>query len=530
MERLPLILHEDEDLLVVNKPPGWNTHAPGPFAGEGVYDWLRNREPRWAGLAILQRLDQVTSGLLVFGKSPRANRSLAEQFEKRRVRKTYVLLSARPGPSEETVIRSDIVRDGGRYRPGGRGSGLPAETRFRGAGRAGCWHRIEAEPGTGRTHQIRVHAAEAGFPVLGDTLYGGEPFARVCLHAAELGLQHPADQAWRVFAAPADFDTPPARALRRACIDPALTDAFRLVHGAADAEPGWFVERLGDWLLSESGGTDLPPDRVARLLGWVEAEGARGAFHKSLDRQVRRREPGEAAPRLVLGEGSPGEFFVRENGLRFALALDRGYSYGLFLDQRDNRRRLLRDHVAAGFPAPLAESREKRLLNLFAYTCAFSVAAVPAGWQTTSLDLSRKYLDWGRANLSHNSIEPAGQDFIHGDAFDWLGRFARRERRFELIILDPPTFSGGKQGAFRAEADYPRLVAAASAVLSPGGVLLASTNAGGLAPGDFCGLIEEALQRAGRRILARHYAPQPPDFPICREQPGHLKTLWLKVG
>ena len=74
-----LILFEDKHLLVVNKPAGWNTHASSPFAGEGVYDWLKHREPRWSKLAIIHRLDKDTSGVLVFGKTPEANRSLTEQ-------------------------------------------------------------------------------------------------------------------------------------------------------------------------------------------------------------------------------------------------------------------------------------------------------------------------------------------------------------------------------------------------------------------------------------------------------------------
>ena len=85
----PCVIFEDEHLLVVHKPAGWNTHAPGPHAGEGIYDWLRHREPRWATLAILHRLDKETSGVLVFGKTPAANRSLTEQFTERRVRKKY---------------------------------------------------------------------------------------------------------------------------------------------------------------------------------------------------------------------------------------------------------------------------------------------------------------------------------------------------------------------------------------------------------------------------------------------------------
>src|SRR2546430_6980218 len=93
-----LILFEDEHLLVINKPAGLNTHAPAPYAGEGLYDWLRHREPRWANLAIIHRLDKETSGVIVFSKSTLANRSLTEQFTRREVRKTYFLLTDRKHP------------------------------------------------------------------------------------------------------------------------------------------------------------------------------------------------------------------------------------------------------------------------------------------------------------------------------------------------------------------------------------------------------------------------------------------------
>jgi hypothetical protein len=111
---------------------------------------------------------------------------------------------------------------------------------------------VEAEPLTGKTHQIRVHAAESGFPILGDTLYGGTPAARVFLHAAEISFIHPATGKPVTFHAPANFDADPRLALRAALIDPQETDAFRVIHGASDGWPGWYVERLGKFLLSQS--------------------------------------------------------------------------------------------------------------------------------------------------------------------------------------------------------------------------------------------------------------------------------------
>jgi len=97
---VPLILFEDEHLLAVQKPAGMNTHAPSPFAGEGIYEWLRHREPRWASLAILHRLDKETSGVMVFGKTSLANKSLTEQFTQHLARKRYVLRTDRPVADE----------------------------------------------------------------------------------------------------------------------------------------------------------------------------------------------------------------------------------------------------------------------------------------------------------------------------------------------------------------------------------------------------------------------------------------------
>ena len=192
---LKLILFEDEDLLVANKPAGMNTHAPAPFAGEGLFDWLRNREPRWASLSILHRLDKETSGVMVFGKSARANRSLTEQFTRRQVHKRYALVTDRPVARREFTVTSALVRAGERYlsRPVHAGADC-ATTRFRVVGRVAGRTVLEAEPVTGRTHQIRVHAAFQGLPVLGDRLYGGSPASRLCLHAASLEFAHPADR------------------------------------------------------------------------------------------------------------------------------------------------------------------------------------------------------------------------------------------------------------------------------------------------------------------------------------------------
>ena len=114
--------------------------------------------------------------------------------------------------------------------------------------------------------------------------------------------------------------------------------------------------------------------------------------------------------------------------------------------------------------------------------------------------------------------------------FDWLRRLAKRQRLFEVILLDPPTFSQSKvSGVFRAEKDYGKLVLAALPLLIRGGVLFASTNAADWAPEAFLAEVKAAIHSAGRRIIQEHYVPQPPDFPISRAEPAYLKTVWLRV-
>jgi RluA family pseudouridine synthase len=555
---VPCMIFEDECLLVVHKPAGWNTHAPGPFAGEGIYDWLKHREPRWSSLAILHRLDKETSGVLVFGKTPLANKSLTEQFTDRRVHKKYLLLTDRAVLQKEFTVKTSLVRVGDKY--ASRADGELAETKFTpildskfGNSRL---KMVSVEPLTGRTHQIRVHAAENGFPILGDTLYGGTASSRVFLHAGEIAFTHPATNEPVKFFAPVNFDAEPRLTLRTAIIEPDMTNAFRVIHGTSDGWPGWFVEKLGDFLLSQS---ELPlsakqNEELSRL---AKIFSSRGAYHKILSRQVRRSTRADASPQLVFGEAvssgvsaerrSPNKtdesgflpkaattsFEILENGVCYEISFNEGYSVGLFLDQRDNRLRFLTNHIAADFPLFKSEigNRKSEILNCFAYTCGFSECAAKAGARTTSLDLSKKYLEWGKRNFALNGLDPAAHDFIYGDTFDWLRRLAKKGRAFDAVVLDPPTFSQSKEhGTFRAEKDYGKLVTAALPVLKPGGILFASTNAADWPPEEFLADVEASIHATKRKILQRHYVPQPPDFPISRAEPAYLKTVWLRIG
>ncbi len=292
------------------------------------------------------------------------------------------------------------------------------------------------------------------------------------------------------------------------------------------------MDRFGTCLLAQSDGpmTSAHNDWLDQSLRM--SQGAISTVsQKRLTRQPGKAEPAQNSPKPILGPPCDQQFNIRENGISFQIRFNEGYSVGLFLDQRDNRRRFLTQHIAAGFPLFQNTPNPPTVLNAFAYTCGFSVCAARSGATVTSLDLSKPYLDWGRENFKLNHIDPDQHDFIFGDVFDWMRRLKKKNRQFDVVVLDPPTFSRSKvSGVFRAEKDYHDLIAKAGELLCPNGIILASTNAARLKPESFMDQIQTGVERAGRRIIKQHYVPQPPDFPINRDEPAYLKTVWLQLS
>lgn len=190
-----IILWTDDTLLVINKPAGLPTLPDGYNpAAPHVKSVL---EPQFGRLWIVHRLDRFTSGVLLLARSAAAHRSLNMQFEQHQIQKIYhAVIIGQPEWESHTVelpLRADGDR---RHRTvadacGGR----PAATRLRRLQTLGEFCLVEAQPLTGRTHQIRAHLSAIGFPILGDALYGGgepsAPLTRLALHARQLTFQHP---------------------------------------------------------------------------------------------------------------------------------------------------------------------------------------------------------------------------------------------------------------------------------------------------------------------------------------------------
>ena len=168
----------------------------------------------------------------------------------------------------------------------------------------------------------------------------------------------------------------------------------------------------------------------------------------------------------------------------------------------------------------------KDVLNLFAYTCGFSVAAAAGGANSTvSVDISPGNLDWGKANFARNSLEAGDHQFIRSDAAAYLERAHRQSKRFDLIVVDPPTFSHGRRRkqSFSVERDLTHLIAASVDVLRSGGVMMLSTSYRKLS-------IQDLRKRAqagarGRRFKVIATPPLPIDYAMDRD---HAKTAFLQ--
>jgi 23S rRNA (guanine2445-N2)-methyltransferase / 23S rRNA (guanine2069-N7)-methyltransferase len=161
-------------------------------------------------------------------------------------------------------------------------------------------------------------------------------------------------------------------------------------------------------------------------------------------------------------------YFVMEGGLKFRVNFEDYLDTGIFLDHRMTRARLRE------------AARGKRFLNLFAYTGTASVYAAAGGAaSTTTLDMSRTYLDWAQRNLSINGFHGTAHRFVQADCREWLREARAGSERFELVFLDPPTFSNSKrmEGVLDIERDHAELIDGCAQLLTPDGLIVFSTNA-----------------------------------------------------
>jgi 23S rRNA (cytosine1962-C5)-methyltransferase len=284
------------------------------------------------------------------------------------------------------------------------------------------------------------------------------------------------------------------------------TTAYRV--GAA-AE-GW-VERFNDDYVVSGKTAEARAALVEGLHAWATSTGAAVGriFARDLPLQPSERD----VPELLSGDAQASrQTVVTEGAMRCGIDFSGGYSTGLFLDQRHNR-------------ALVRRVKPRRLLNCFAYTCSFSSAAALGGGQTVSVDLSARALERGRGNFRENGLDPAKHRFLAQDVLEALPPMLERDERFDMVILDPPTFSRGNRGqSFHVERDLEPLLGAALELCAPGGRVLLSTNANRMDDRDLEGIARRSLRQQHR---AADLYREPLLVPVLAGHVAH--TLWLNL-
>lgn len=536
------ILHHADGLLVVDKPSGIPVHGGDEALAADLVTrlatWLTSRgHDGYVG--VHQRLDEGTSGALLFTTARERNAQIAKiqaEHELGRhyvagvgVRSSRLLVRLERGPvhfqhrlSIEKA-RTRVVEAGG--------VDATAEVALR--ERAGERALLRLRPRTGRTHQLRVQLAHEGAPIAGDALYGGQPASRLLLHAEQLTL---GEQTFRA-ALPALFPawlaggegvlgdsaelsaTLEDAALLRAPLA-GLGDVYRLANELGDQLPGVTVDRYGDFaVLAVS--TREAEERVPELARCLLELGARGVYLKiRVKGDARKTGTLENAPDVpIVGDAAPERFVVNEQDMKIWVELGRGMSTGLFLDQRDNRRRL-RERVHGA-----------RVLNLFSYTSSFGVAAALGGARhVTSVDVSRRPLELARENFALNGLDPARHAFLQRDALAFLERARRDGERFDCIVLDPPSFATSAGGAaFNVVKRYGVLAEHALALLSPGGALFSVTNHRGTGLGRLRRTLRDAAAVAGVAVAQLKDLPSQLDCPDGPDGPVPSKSVLVTV-
>jgi len=297
--------------------------------------------------------------------------------------------------------------------------------------------------------------------------------------------------------------------------DPTLAEStgLRLVHGENDFCPGLVVDLYAEVavaVLDGAGAAAFWRPRLDTVWRAIEDAGypVAGAWLRAI-----RGGSGGAHGEAVRGE-VPEHVEISENGAHFAVDVRRGQKTGFFLDQRQNR--LLVRHHAAG----------AEVLNLFCYTGGFSVhAALGGARRVTSVDLAAPAVAAAEDNFRRSGVASAGHQFVAADAFEYLERAAAERRRWDLVVVDPPSFAPSERTRPRALAAYERLAGQALAVTAPAGLLAFASCSSHIGEGDLLSLLASAAAAARRPLRVRHVLGAASDHPIL---PAFPEGRYLK--
>jgi 23S rRNA (cytosine1962-C5)-methyltransferase len=367
---------------------------------------------------------------------------------------------------------------------------------------AGHVEDVAGEPDPGDVVEVRTHSGR----IIGRGLFNPHSKIRVRLLTFR---DEPLDDAFwagRIRG---------ALALRRRVVSE--TDAYRLIHGESDLLPGLIVDRYGDALVMQilSYGMERRRERLADLL--MREAGATAVYLRN-DAHARTLE-GLPEERGFLRGGGATTIEIHEGPARFAVDIEHGQKTGWFCDQRENR-------LAA---ASLAEGA--RVLEAFCHTGAFGIqAALRGAASVLGVDASRDAVVRARDHAVMNNV--GGRcEYRDADAFEELRRLERAGGRFDLVILDPPSFARTKQAVPQALAGYRQINVRALRLVGPDGFLVSCSCSHHVGEESFWAMLQEAAQDAKRRLRLLERRSQARDHPVLAAMPEtrYLKCFILQV-
>lgn len=293
------------------------------------------------------------------------------------------------------------------------------------------------------------------------------------------------------------------------------TDGYRLINGESDGWPGLVLDRYASTLVLKIYSAIWLP-RLEEILGLIQAQ---LSPERIVLRASRNLQPTLDDGKVVRGSTINASVMFQESGIRFEADVLRGQKTGFFLDQRENRRRME------------TLSRGRTVLNAFSFSGGFSLYAARGGASSvTDLDISAHALASAKQNFALNQTDPmiarCRHESIQADTFEWLKSNA--DRKFDLIILDPPSFAKReveRGGAIRA---YERLANLGLTHLNPGGILLACSCSAHVTAEEFFGAIRHAASKSGRKFHELETTRHAPDHHATFKEAEYLKGIYLK--
>ncbi|MET1030396.1 class I SAM-dependent rRNA methyltransferase [Domibacillus tundrae] len=296
------------------------------------------------------------------------------------------------------------------------------------------------------------------------------------------------------------------------------TTAFRIFNGEGDGIGGLIIDYYDGFYVIHWYSEGIYSFREDVLKAVREKLDFKGIYEKK-----RFDQKGQYIEDDDFVEGERGEFpmIVKENGVRFAVDLNDGAMTGIFLDQREVRK-AIRERYSSG----------AGMLNMFSYTGAFSVCSALGGAKkTTSVDVANRSKPKTIQQFEANDLDASQQEIIVDDVFQYFKYAARKERTFDLVVVDPPSFAKTKKRTFSAAKDYTKLLKETIELTKHNGVIVASTNSSAVDVKTFKQFIKTACKEKGVAYDILEQYALPDDFRTIAAFPegNYLKVFFVKV-